>query len=742
MNLVGFVRILMSHILVLFLVPVIMASIIFFLTRNEEKKYVSNTVLYTGIASGYSIESQSNSRVDFFAVNNAFDNFINIIKSRKNLTEVALYLFAQNMMLKQPNPEYISTKHYNELQNSVPDSLKALINNKSIELTVRKLDQYLKSNNTNYLYKLINKEEKHYSIKTLSKVDVKRYQNSDLLEISFQSNDPGICKQTLILLVKSVINNYTEIKQNQTADVVRYFEEQLAISEKRLKKAENDLLHFNQKNNIINYYEQTKYIASQKEDLDLEHQKEQMTLHAAEVVIKTLEKKLNSNQQIKLYSSNIMKKRKELSKISSKIALLEVASVNDSINKPSKKEIENLKVKARLLRDDLTTAVNSLYLSENTTEGVPSEKILEDWLKNVIKYEESKARIVILNNRREEFKKVYVQFAPLGATIKRIEREINVAEREYLSLLHSLALAKLKQQNIELSSSIKMVDKPFFPLEPLASKRKFLIAIGGIAGFVIVVFIIIALEYLDVNIKTPRNAKRLTGLDVVGVYPRILKKYKKQGVDFDFVINRTTELLIQNLKQKQINSKSKPFKILFFSTRKWDGKTMLANRMAELLRELNYKVLFLTHDSKANEKFYKKEDSDAFSVEKSLINISSIEDMIMFPEFCNVDSYDFVFVVIPAINKNPYPIELLAKIDATYMICRANRPWGLSDAAALDRIQISFGKIVPEVILNSVELPVVEEVIGELPKKRSWIRIIVKRILKRQFFSVKKIKEI
>ena len=47
--------------------------------------------------------------------------------------------------------------------------------------------------------------------------------------------------------------------------------------------------------------------------------------------------------------------------------------------------------------------------------------------------------------------------APLGATLKRIEREINVAEKEYLSLLHSLNLSKLRQQNIELSSNIKAV---------------------------------------------------------------------------------------------------------------------------------------------------------------------------------------------------------------------------------------------------------------------------------------------
>ncbi|MCF6239876.1 MAG: hypothetical protein L3J74_00865 [Bacteroidales bacterium] len=740
MSIIDFIRLLVKNSFVLIVVPIIMAVTVFILTENEEERYYSNTVIYTGIASGYSIESQSNSRIDFFAVNNAFDNFINIIKSRSNLTEVALKLFAQNMILKSPNPQYISEKNYYELHNSVPEDVKSLIDTNSIEISLLRLYEYLNRNDTNYLYRLLNNEEdEHYSIEAISKIAIKRYQNSDLLEISYECDDPGICQQTLIILEDAIVKNYTKIKQNQTADVVRYFEKQLAVSEKRLKNAEDELLKFNRKNNIINYYEQTKYIASQKENLDLEYQREQMKLYAAEAVIKNLESKLNSNQHLKLYSDNIMKKRDELSKITSKITLLETASVNDTLSNDVNKQLLALRVSAEKLKGELTQAVNSLYLSENSIAGLPSEKILEDWLKNVISYEESKARIVILNKRRNEFKKIYEIFAPLGATIKRLEREISIAEREYLSLLHSLSLAKLKQQNLELSSNIKIIDKPFYPIEPLPSKRKFLVAIGGIAGFVIVLFLIIALEYLDVNIKTPYNIEKLTNLKVVGVYPLIVKNKKTAHIDYNFIVNRTTELLVQNIRQKQFNKEKKPYKVLFFSTRNFDGKTMLASRIVQMLRELNYKVLLLTSVTKSNEKFYQEVDSDAFANDKSLMNIKSVEDMVLFNDFCNPNDYDYVFVVIPGINKSPYPIELLATMDDAYMVCRANRPWSEADTASLKRIQKAINHLSPEIILNGVELPVIEQIIGELPKRRSKLRVMIKRILKRQFYYVKKI---
>ena len=54
-----------------------------------------------------------------------------------------------------------------------------------------------------------------------------------------------------------------------------------------------------------------------------------------------------------------------------------------------------------------------------------------------------------------------------GANLKRIEREISVSEQEFLEILHGLNLAKLKMQDNELSSNIKPVDQPFYPLNPI-----------------------------------------------------------------------------------------------------------------------------------------------------------------------------------------------------------------------------------------------------------------------------------
>ena len=90
MNLLQFIRILLKNIVILFVVPIIMSILVFYLTRNESKLYTSETIIYTGIASGYNIESKGGDKVDFFATNNAFDNLINMIKSRETLEKVGI----------------------------------------------------------------------------------------------------------------------------------------------------------------------------------------------------------------------------------------------------------------------------------------------------------------------------------------------------------------------------------------------------------------------------------------------------------------------------------------------------------------------------------------------------------------------------------------------------------------------------------------------------------------------------
>jgi hypothetical protein len=95
---------------------------------------------------------------------------------------------------------------------------------------------------------------------------------------------------------------------------------------------------------------------------------------------------------------------------------------------------------------------------------------------------------------------------------------------------------------------------------------------------------------------------------------------------------------------------------------------------------------------------------------------------------------DYVIVELPPVLYYPYPVELMAGADVPILVCRSNRNWSDADMGILDVLtKITAQKT--HFILNGVELQVIESVLGDLPKKRSWFRRKLKNAVRFQFFS-------
>ena len=76
--------------------------------------------------------------------------------------------------------------------------------------------------------------------------------------------------------------------------------------------------------------------------------------------------------------------------------------------------------------------------------------------------------------------------------------------------------------------------------------------------------------------------------------------------------------------------------------------------------------------------------------------------------------------------------ETIPTFQSTILVCRANRVWTTLDKEFLVMFS-RVTKLTPSLLLNGVEADFAEEYIGEVPKKRNFIRATVKRVLKFQF---------
>ncbi len=741
MNIVYFIRLLLRRALLLFLLPILTTAIVFFMTENQKRTYLTSSKIYTGFTTGSSIVSLQESKVDLFGSRASFDNLITIIGSRETAEVVGLRLFTSHMILDAPSKDIISAECLDKINSIVPAEVKELIVKGNFDKTYENFLDYKNKNFSNFIYGLINFEHPHYSSKAIRRnLKVQRLQSSDMIELVFQSDDPAIGYNTLKILNKFFISAYTELEISQSGVVSNYFEKQLEDAIEKLKDSEHELLVFNQRNNIINYGEQTKHIASEKEHFSLEFMNIKMDYASAYSSIQVLESKMGASISSRINKEEIMALRDKLSEVYMRIALREMKIMQaDLHDEKVEKELVELKSQSKILQEEVRKKVQEQAEIEYTADGISVSKILQDWLDQIVLFESAKARIVVGNERMKEFSEIFAQYAPMGATMKSLERKIGVHENEYLSLLNSLGLAKLKQQNKELNSNLKVIEPPYFPLGPQPGKRKILLVIAFMVGFIIPAFTIIALEFLDSTLKTADRTEVATGLSVATIFPNLLTIAKSDNINYikskslDVIARK---LLIGNLER---TDKVRPLICVLYSHLNNEGKTYLSSSLIDKVDEYGFKSVLITYDkpglsqSNLNCIHYEVKNSIQ-SVEK----LESISDEI---RSLDVKKLDFVFVEIPSILQSIYPYLFFKNADFNFLVVRANRPWERADKHALKELRALKLKAEPQIILNGVHLLEMESILGDLPKKRSLIRRMVKNMFRMQFFSSREFPE-
>lgn len=729
MNLIKFLRLFNRNFKYLMVSSMLLAVLVFLMVKSKPKEYESETEIFTGIASGLNLTNVDRTNVDFFATSNAYDNLLNIIKSRQTLEEVGEELLALHLSLDGPTAEIIGEEAWKEMiEILTPELFNDLKSPKGKDSILVNIKNWKSKNYNTFRGKIIfNQEESPYSFKAISKVNVSRIQNSDLINIKYRYTDPGICKSTLEILSKVFIRRMYEIKASQSNSAVEYFRQQVTNARNELSAAEDRLKQFRIQNNIINYGEQTKSVATMKEQMEDEYQKELAVRASNKSALDKLESQLSINKELIRFSDELLEKRRELAKIQSQITTMEIY-YNDLST------INTLRRKAQEIRAELSDLLTKRYQFSRTTEGVPNQSLLEEWLKYTLALDESEARLRIFDERRKYFEKLYNEFAPLGSLLARYEREINVAEKNYLELLHSLNQAIMRQQNDIISAGGLVVSvPPYFPLKPLPSKTAVMVAASAVVGFILPLIVIILLEFFDSTLKNPIRAESVVGKKLLGSYPSLKLRKVDRGVDMDWVKKQTVGLSLQTIRLEQyIKSKevSRPFIVSFISTRAREGRTLMIQELANRLVLLQYRVLVLLPEDSLQSDAGIFFDKVLFKTDKTFEAAKRVEDLL--PPGYTSKLYDYLFIEFPSLMNYQYPIDVSMQANMHILVTMANRTWLKADEYLLSEYSRSVNSEI-RLLLNKVNLDELEVVLGEVPKERSFLRKILKRLIVAEF---------
>lgn len=708
-----------------------LAVAVFMLTASQPKEYQSETEIYTGLASGLNVSSvEQRSPLDFFSTSNAFDNLMNVIRSRQTLEETGERLFARHLAVGGPDPEHLGATAWQHTVEMLDEEMLSWIGKGYSEDSLLSLiKEYKKINYTKENARWVFfSSASPYSHEAIKNIDVYRIGNSDLIKISYKWTDPAICRETLEILNDVFTYRMQDIKSGQSSDVVDYFRQQVDKALEDLLVLEEELKAFKTEHRIINFSEQTKSIAMMKEDFEDEVQKELAFNASTRSNLQKLNEKLALNKEMLKYSDLILQQRSELAELNSQIALMETYYNNQQA-------LTALKEKAAKIKASLAHELTRRYEFSKTEQGFPLKDLLGEWLENTLALDASNARLEIYKERRRYFERVYDEYSPLGSNLSRMEREVLVAERNYLELLHSLNQALMKQKSEAMvNSGLVVTVEPNYPLKPLKSKRLMMVVAAGIVGFFLPLSLILLFTFLDNSVRSPSRAQQLTKLKLLGALPNLASKNRLKDVKVEQLMDTALGILVQNtkleLKREDLLNK-KPVIITTFSTRQGVGKTFVAGHLIDRLQQLNYKVLFIhTRNTELPESVPSNVDRKTYLLSNEYLNATTIPQLV--GGELDMTSYDVVLVELPALLTSAFPLGIIERSDMSVLVVNAGKDWGKANTFALDEIRQVL-KVRPKVVVNAVDVDELEEVVGEIPKRRSFLRRFIKKLASFQF---------
>ncbi len=682
----------------LIILPLIALVVAWFMTRNMERIYNTNTTIYTGMITAYNIEGGTGSAGGHSETN--MRNLMLLITTDVTIHEVSLRLFARCMMYGNTNKDnnYISAEHFRQLNNSVPADVKALINHNSENATYANLKAYEKPTQDNYLFGITNYHP-YFGINSItSRLKVLQLNRSDIIDIGYSANDAGIAYNTLDILNEVFARQYAQLRYGETNNVIKFFEREVARLYRILTNAEDDLIRYNVEKRIINYGEQTKVLAGmdgnqQYSDNDL--LKAQATTRA---LMDYLERQLGDRAKIIKANKEFTDQVTDISRIQSRISNLRLmSSEGGGSGVESQLELAKAEKMLQNATDNVRGLIKDIEAGTYSTEtGVKANDMISKWLDQVLLLEKTKAELNAQDIMRSNIDKQMLYYAPIGATLGRKDRHISFIEGNYMEMLKALNAARLRQKNLQMTTAtLRVLNPPLFPMNAQPTNRMMILLGAFLLTFLLTAMYFFIIELLDRTLRDRMRSERITKIPVMGCFPKesTLRYRRFNKTIADMALRQLSKALLPHFKEGQQNV------LNLLSTDAANGKSYLAQELENYWISIGLQVRRLTYDE------------DFLAEDSRFIMAKDIKDICP-----DILPNEIAIIEYPNLDDNSIPSGLLNMGTINLLVTRANRTWKDVDQKALKELQSQLeDQNTLFMYLTEAQRYAVEEFVGQLP---------------------------
>ncbi|NTV45889.1 MAG: hypothetical protein HGB11_05080 [Chlorobiales bacterium] len=723
------------------ILPLVSMAIVFLLTMSLPKKYISEATLNINFQNSKEL-SLTDDVMQQYEINLYFENMIQLARSNKNI-EIARLKAMRDFY--QGKYSYLKEKSNEETPKLLRDSVRVIMildsvvsQNSMLDLKNpehRIINQYLKDHDLSF-------EAIENCLKT------SRIGNSNFIKISFEADGPLKAAYMTGLIIESVVGQYKKITKNRSVYDREMFERLVNRAKSQLDQKVDDLEKYKVENNIINLGEHTKAIVNQlvNMEIQLSHLKEQKA--AGQRAVSKIKESYNAGgEPLPLDVSGnerIIALKQELKKLNNQLLQNRFKpSEQASNNEESERKIDELK---KLIGQEVTKLVTDVPYDPRQAR----QEMVMRLIGYELDVEMADESIPIIEKEVERITNYASRFAPIESGIGAMNDEIYVAQQSYLILLNKLNLAK----SVEMGTGegeVTIVDEPTIPLKPEASKRALLIIVSGFGVFVVIVGIFVLINVLDASISTVEKFEKVSFFNVIAAIPDMMSESVKRGLIQPRVVDEIMNEQIKSIRKAIIDLPEDRRKVLWLCGHRAEGKQWLASRVAMSMIKLGYKVLVLQADPLDGKQTRMptpiigegvevlKTCTESGIVSLASIPMSPFEMMTRDNWILTISDlkkrYNFIFTIVTPLETSSDWREWMDISQAGIYVFRANKIFQTIDRRAMEAVKLSGLNIVGAV-LNKIDVEHMESYIGHIPKTRSKLRMVIKKLVKRDFREI------
>jgi uncharacterized protein involved in exopolysaccharide biosynthesis len=576
MELADFVSLLKRYRLILIFLPIVSICVAYYFTRNLPDSYMSSTQLSTGIVdkSQSLPDAQSSGESEIFM---EFSNIITTMKMNKILNQVSYQLILHD--LTSTTTFRPPSKLFRDLNESA---------------RAHAVEVYTKMYNTHGTLRGWDHDEAGLSSVISSmkydagsigaKLTIYRQENSDFIQVEYESENPLLSAFVVNTMVKEFINYYNSTEQGNEAKSVNFLDSLLTQKKGVMDKEIDSLKQYKIANHIIDISDQAKILSGQLAELEGKKQTVENTISANEGAIKSLDAKIGPdgqeyfNNKSKLVNQKVIKNQQLINTLNN-------SYITSGFNPYYKNKMDSVQ---SLMDEQIAESVDGDIDNPQATKAtlVNSKISLEVGL-NI-----AKSSVPTIDGQIGRIKAQLDVLGPQTANIAAMQNKIEEDSKEYADILDKYNKAHVQSQ---FSSKLHQIDMAM-PGGPTGSKKMLITVNAGVISELLAVLILFILFYLDDTIKHPKALANKTGLPVLG-YLNVIKGSTLDLKKLWDIENRSKMQQFKDLLRSirfEIDQELHGNKVLAItSLGDGDGKTLLAISLAYSYSIINKKVLLI-----------------------------------------------------------------------------------------------------------------------------------------------------